>query len=214
MSRAPLRLAQRPLGRAHGRHQDGRHGGRRVARPLPHHPHGRNRREHRRQVGHQPRGTQTRIAVESHKPRPARQSKAATSSRRSPRSCSKAKRAMWPMIPTSTSAPTARHADMAKLKPVFLKENGTVTAGNASGINDAAAAVVLMEAGAAQARGLATHWRAWWPTPMRASTPSTWASARCRPPSWHCKKAGLTVQRPGRDRGQRSLCCTSLCRHP
>ncbi|NIC42810.1 beta-ketothiolase BktB [Aquabacterium sp. A08] len=45
--------------------------------------------------------------------------------------------------------------DMAKLKPVFVKENGTVTAGNASGINDAAAAVVLMEAGAAQARGLA-----------------------------------------------------------
>ena len=35
--------------------------------------------------------------------------------------------------------------DMAKLKPVFVKENGTVTAGNASGINDAAAAVVLME---------------------------------------------------------------------
>ena len=46
-------------------------------------------------------------------------------------------------------------ADMAKLKPVFLKENGSVTAGNASGINDAAAAVLLMEAGAARARGLA-----------------------------------------------------------
>ena len=45
-------------------------------------------------------------------------------------------------------------ADMAKLKPAFLKENGTVTAGNASGINDAAAAAVLMEAGAAKARGL------------------------------------------------------------
>lgn len=45
--------------------------------------------------------------------------------------------------------------DMAKLKPVFIKENGTVTAGNASGINDAAAAVVLMEAAQAKARGLA-----------------------------------------------------------
>jgi acetyl-CoA C-acetyltransferase len=43
--------------------------------------------------------------------------------------------------------------DMTKLRPVFIKENGTVTAGNASGINDAAAAVVLMEAGAAKARG-------------------------------------------------------------
>jgi len=44
--------------------------------------------------------------------------------------------------------------DMAKLKPVFLKENGTVTAGNASGINDAAAAVVLMDGDTAKARGL------------------------------------------------------------
>ena len=44
--------------------------------------------------------------------------------------------------------------DFAKLKPVFIKENGTVTAGNASGINDAAAAVVLMDAKVAQQRGL------------------------------------------------------------
>ncbi|MBY4945309.1 acetyl-CoA C-acyltransferase family protein [Cupriavidus respiraculi] len=44
--------------------------------------------------------------------------------------------------------------DMAKLKPVFVKENGTVTAGNASGLNDAAAAVVLMEKGVAEQRGL------------------------------------------------------------
>ena len=50
--------------------------------------------------------------------------------------------------------PNCVAADMAKLKPVFVKENGTVTAGNASGINDAAAAVVLMEAGVAKARGL------------------------------------------------------------
>jgi acetyl-CoA C-acetyltransferase len=50
--------------------------------------------------------------------------------------------------------PNCTLADMAKLKPAFLKENGTVTAGNASGINDAAAAVVLMEAGVAKARGL------------------------------------------------------------
>mgnify|MGYP000305352076 FL=1 len=44
--------------------------------------------------------------------------------------------------------------ELGKLKPVFIKENGTVTAGNASGINDAAAAVVLMEAGTAKARGV------------------------------------------------------------
>jgi acetyl-CoA C-acetyltransferase len=42
---------------------------------------------------------------------------------------------------------------MAKLRPVFDK-SGTVTAGNASSLNDAAAAVVLMERGAAEARGL------------------------------------------------------------
>jgi acetyl-CoA C-acetyltransferase len=43
---------------------------------------------------------------------------------------------------------------MAKLKPAFNKE-GTVTAGNASGINDGAAAIVLMTAEEAAKRGLA-----------------------------------------------------------
>lgn len=33
--------------------------------------------------------------------------------------------------------------ELAKLKPVFERESGTVTAGNASGINDAAVAVLL-----------------------------------------------------------------------
>ena len=46
----------------------------------------------------------------------------------------------------------AKADDFAKLKPVFEKD-GTVTAGNASGINDAAAAVVLMEAAAAERDG-------------------------------------------------------------
>lgn len=43
---------------------------------------------------------------------------------------------------------------MAKLKTAFKKEGGSVTAGNASGINDGAAAVVLMEASAAAKAGL------------------------------------------------------------
>jgi len=42
---------------------------------------------------------------------------------------------------------------LAKLRPAF-RGDGTVTAGNASGINDAAAAVVLMEASEATQRGL------------------------------------------------------------
>lgn len=44
--------------------------------------------------------------------------------------------------------------ELAELRPIFQKENGTVTAGNASGINDAAAAVLLMERKTADARGL------------------------------------------------------------
>lgn len=44
--------------------------------------------------------------------------------------------------------------DFSQLKPVFARENGTVTAGNASGINDAAAAVMLMSGEAAQRRGV------------------------------------------------------------
>lgn len=42
---------------------------------------------------------------------------------------------------------------MAKLRTAFKKEGGSVTAGNASGINDGAAAVVLMEASAAAKAG-------------------------------------------------------------
>jgi acetyl-CoA C-acetyltransferase len=42
---------------------------------------------------------------------------------------------------------------MAKLRPAFAKD-GTVTAGNASGINDGAAAVVLMTAEEAARRGI------------------------------------------------------------
>ncbi len=42
---------------------------------------------------------------------------------------------------------------MAKLRPAFSKE-GTVTAGNASGLNDGAAAVLVMSAAEAERRGL------------------------------------------------------------
>jgi acetyl-CoA C-acetyltransferase len=59
----------------------------------------------------------------------------------------------------STSFATDEHvradadlAAMAKLKPAFDPQ-GTVTAGNAAGVNDAAAAVVVMERQAAERRG-------------------------------------------------------------
>jgi len=43
---------------------------------------------------------------------------------------------------------------LAKLRPAFDRKEGTVTAGNASGINDGAAAVVLMSAAEAKKRGI------------------------------------------------------------
>jgi len=48
--------------------------------------------------------------------------------------------------------PGAKMEDLHKLKTVF-KKDGTVTAGNASGLNDAGAAVVVMEASAAKKHG-------------------------------------------------------------
>ncbi len=49
--------------------------------------------------------------------------------------------------------PGIKMEDLARLKPSF-KKDGTVTAGNASGINDAAAAVVLMSADKAKELGI------------------------------------------------------------
>ena len=60
---------------------------------------------------------------------------------------------------------------LAKMKPAF-KEGGSVTPGNASGINDGAAALVLAEAGKAAAMGQ-SRWRAWSATPMPVSSRNT-----------------------------------------
>ncbi len=49
--------------------------------------------------------------------------------------------------------PETNEASLATLRPAFL-EGGSVTAGNASGINDGAAALLVMEAGRARALGL------------------------------------------------------------
>jgi len=50
--------------------------------------------------------------------------------------------------------PATTIADLQKLKTIFRSENGTVTAGNSSGINDGAAAVVLAGAAAVKRHGL------------------------------------------------------------
>ena len=63
----------------------------------------------------------------------------------------------------------ATYDAMAKLRPAFSKD-GTVTAGNASGINDGAAALVIMTAAEAKRRGL---------TPMARIV--SWATAGVDP---------------------------------
>jgi acetyl-CoA C-acetyltransferase len=49
--------------------------------------------------------------------------------------------------------PATTMESLAKMKPAFKKDGGTVTAGNASGINDAAAFLVLADAAKASAAG-------------------------------------------------------------
>ncbi len=69
------------------------------------------------------------------------------------------------MIPQKKGNPVAFDTDefprfgatieaLAKLKPAFKKDGGTVTAGNASGINDSAAAVVVMTKEKAEELGI------------------------------------------------------------
>jgi acetyl-CoA C-acetyltransferase len=45
---------------------------------------------------------------------------------------------------------------LGKLRPAFRRDGGTVTAGNASGVNDGASAIVVMSASTAKERGLRT----------------------------------------------------------
>ncbi len=102
---------------------------------------------------------------------------------------------------------------LAKLKPAFQKENGTVTAGNASGINDGAAAVVLMERQRAEQRGL---------KPMARLV--AYAHRRRRPEvhghrpgagvQAALERAGLTGRRHGRDRVERGVRGAGAARWP
>jgi acetyl-CoA C-acetyltransferase len=70
---------------------------------------------------------------------------------------------------------------LAKMKPAF-KKDGTVTAGNASGINDGAAFFVLADAATAAAghKPMARMVS----TPLPACRTTSWAKARSRRPSW------------------------------
>jgi acetyl-CoA C-acetyltransferase len=69
---------------------------------------------------------------------------------------------------------------MGSLKPVFKRDGGTVTAGNASGMNDAGAAVVLMSEEKAAELGAPVRARilSWG---ISGCDPRSWASGRSRP---------------------------------
>ncbi|HEX8084583.1 MAG TPA: beta-ketothiolase BktB [Solirubrobacteraceae bacterium] len=82
----------------------------------------------------------------------------------------KVKRETVPFQRDEHVRPDASAETMAKLKPIFKKEGGTVTAGNASGMNDAGAALVLMTEEKAKELG----------SPVRARIVS-WGISGCDP---------------------------------
>ncbi len=86
-----------------------------------------------------------------------------------------------PVVVTADEYPRAGTTveKLAALKPAF-KKDGTVTAGNASGINDGAAALVVVTT-ADKARKVGTRrWRGSSRTSRPASIRRSWASVRCR----------------------------------
>ena len=85
--------------------------------------------------------------------RPSARRRRARSPRRSSPSPSRPGRARGSSTPTSTRDTAPRSRLWRGLRPAFAKD-GTVTAGNASGINDGAAAVVLMTRENAEKRGV------------------------------------------------------------
>ena len=78
---------------------------------------------------------------------------------------------------------------LAALKPAFGKD-GFVTAGNASGIVDGAAALVVASRDEAERRGAQAARHASSPGPSRACRPRSWASGPCR-------RRGRRWRRPG-----------------
>ena len=101
---------------------------------------------------------------------------------------------------------------IAKLRPAFDKD-GTVTAANASGINDGAAALVLMRASQAEREGR---------TPLARIV--SWAHAGVDPKimgtgpipalSRRAQEGRLEHRRPRPRRGQRGFCGAGLCGQP
>ena len=115
-------------------------------------PHGHLRRGLRRAVQSISRAAQDEFARRVHPPRHQRPEGGRSSRRRSSRSRSAQKKGEKTVVAEDEGPKNARPEKIAALKPVF-KKDGTVTAANASSINDGAAAVVLMSAERAKAEG-------------------------------------------------------------
>ena len=98
---------------------------------------------------------------------------------------------------------------LAAMKTVF-QEGGTVTAGNASGLNDGAAAIVLSTAQAAREHKR-HRWRGWSAMPTRVWIQAHGSRSHPRQPQ---SARGRRSQsgRPRCHRVERSLCGASLCR--
>ena len=144
-------LARRP---AHGRLEDGRHHDRRrpVGRLQPV-PHGRHRRERGQEVRHHARASRTRWRWAASRRRRRRRKPAGSRTRscRSPSRRRRATRSSSPPTSSSTARPTPKR--WPACAPPSTRP-ARVTAGNASGLNDGAAAVVVMSAKTAEQLGL------------------------------------------------------------
>lgn len=88
--------------------------------------------------------------------------------------------------------PGTNMESLAALKPAF-KENGRVTAGNASGLNDGAAAVLLMSEKKAEALGLEPKMR-WVSSAVAAVDPTIMGTAPVPATLKALDKAGLTME--------------------
>ena len=152
MSAVAARAAQLARRLPHGRLQAGRHHDRRrpVGRLQPV-PHGHHRRERRQEVRHLARRAgrvRRRLAAEGRGRAEGRQVQGRDRAGRA----SRPRRARRCSTPTSSSSTGTTAESLAGLRPAFDKD-GTVTAGNASGLNDGAAAVMMMSAKQGQAAG-------------------------------------------------------------
>ena len=177
MSRGPYWMPERALGSADGRDADDRSGDGRADRPVQSILMGVTA-ENLAERGSISRERQDAFAVESHRRAAAARAGGRFDGQIVPVPV-KVKRDTVDFERDEHIREDASLGVDGKLKPVF-KPDGTVTAGNASGMNDAGAAVVLMsESRAARAR-CARRARILAYASRAASTRRSWASGRCR----------------------------------